>query len=828
MNFAGANTTVAYDAARTHVRYIIQTIRDLGYQPVTERLTIPVEGMSCASCVAKVENALKGIPGIIDATANLALATATIELVAGTVTRQEMIRQIETAGYVVPHATESSEEHHHVDHKAHKDEARQLLLRTTVCATISAVVLLGSFRHVLVFVPEVLGNPYFLWALASVVQFWGGLPFYKGAFKSAVHLTSDMNTLIAVGSSAAYLYSASVILFPDFFSRAEATMPALYFDTSSVIITLILLGRLLETLARGRTSDAMRALMSLQPPTARVVRNSSEEEIPIEHVVVGDVIIVRPGDRIPTDGVVIEGRSSVDESMISGEPIPVTKEPGDQVIGGTINKTGSLRFRATQVGKDTVLAQIVQLVQHAQSTKPPVQRLADAIAARFVPAVIAIAVVTFLLWYFLGPDPAFTYALLNFIAVLIVACPCALGLATPTAIIVGMGKGAENGILIRSGEALETAHKVDTIVLDKTGTITRGEPTVTDVIFVTGFDEDELIRMAASAEKGSEHPLGEAIVRFAEIRGIGIATPSSFEAVPGHGVRAEIDGHTVVVGSRKLMGEIEGGHSDRSKNNISTTGLKNQEPDTSSAISSTIKGVSSEQLPDIADRLAQVGKTPVYVSIDGTLAGVIAIADTPKPESRQAVMELKRLGLEVVMVTGDDKHTAQAIADEVGIEKIMAEVLPQQKADVIKRFQDEGRSVAMVGDGINDAPALAQGDIGIAIGAGTDVAIEAADITLVSGDLRAVATAIRLSRATMRTIRQNLFWAFFYNVVLIPVAAGALYPVFGILLNPMWAAAAMAFSSVSVVSNSLRLKRFKPSLEPREFVNHQAHEKMHA
>jgi Cu+-exporting ATPase len=599
-----------------------------------------------------------------------------------------------------------------------------------------------------------------------------------------------MNTLIAVGTSAAYFYSVVATFWPGLIESAEGVMAEVYFETAAIIIGLVLLGRWLEARAKGQTSAAIKRLMGLRAKTARVVRNGEDVDLPLEDVVAGDEVIVRPGEKIPVDGIVLEGRSAVDESMLTGESIPVEKAPNDDVFGATINKTGSFRFRATKVGKDSALAQIIRLVQEAQGSKAPVQRLADVIASYFVPAVIGIAAGAFLVWLAFGPEPAFTYALLNAVAVLIIACPCALGLATPTAIMVGTGKGAEMGVLIRGGEALEQAHKVDTVVFDKTGTITEGKPSVTDVIPANGLPGEELLRLAASAERGSEHPLGEAIIREANERDLPLVDANDFNAVPGHGVEATIEGRKLVLGNLKLMQD---------------------------------RAFALNGLAPRSETLAEDGKTPMFVSVDGEVAGVIAVADTVKAGARDAVAELHGMGIEVVMLTGDNRRTADAIARQAGIDRVVAEVLPEQKVEQVRALQAEGKTVAMVGDGINDAPALAQADTGIAIGTGTDVAIEASDITLIRGDPRGVATSIRLSKQTMRIIRQNLFWAFAYNVALIPVAAGVLYPVFsdsGIpswlepalgeygFLNPMLAAAAMAFSSVSVMLNSLRLRGF--------------------
>jgi len=584
-----------------------------------------------------------------------------------------------------------------------------------------------------------------------------------------------MNTLIAVGTSAAYLYSL-IVTFAPHLIMVEGLMVDVYFDTSAAIIVLILLGRFLEARAKGRTSEAIKKLIGLQPKTARVYRNGNEVDIPVEDVVPGDLVIVRPGEKIPVDGSVKEGYSSVDESMVTGESLPVEKKAGDTVIGATMNKTGTFKFEATKVGRDTVLSQIIRLVQEAQGSKPPIARLVDVIASYFVPVVIGIAILTFMIWYLFGPHPALTYAFLNFIAVLIIACPCALGLATPTSIMVGTGKGAENGILIRGAEALETAHQLNTIVLDKTGTLTKGEPSVTDIIEGEKYSKKEILTLSASAEKGSEHPLGEAIVKKAKEENLNLLDSKSFQAITGQGIEATVDSKRILLGNLKLMEERK----------------------------VHLNGLSAK-----AGHLSAEGKTPMFLAVEGQPAGIIAVADTLKENSKEVVGALQRMGLEVVMLTGDNERTARAIAHQIGIDRVLAEVLPEMKAEEVKRLQAEGKRVGMVGDGINDAPALAQANVGIAIGTGTDVAMESSDITLIGGDLRGVVTAIALSKATIRNIRQNLFWAFAYNAILIPVAAGVLFPFFGILLNPIFAAGAMAFSSVTVVTNALRLRKFK-------------------
>ena len=758
-----------------------------------QQTTIPIEGMHCASCVLRVEDSLKKLPGVSKVAVNLATEQATVAFDPEVSALDSLYRAIESAGY---HPRPEAADMPALQEEIHEREERLLQRKLLFAAVIGLILMaLGQYQRLpLISDLPMASITVTSFLLATPVQFWAGWQFYTGAWSRARHLDADMNTLIAVGTSAAYLYSVVATFAPHLIESADI-MAEVYYDTAAVIIALILLGRYLEARAKGRTSAAIKRLIGLRAKTARVLREGQEIDIPIEQVVLGDIVVVRPGEKIPVDGVVLEGRSAVDESMITGESIPVEKNPGDEVIGATINKTGSFRLRATRVGKDSVLAQIVRLVQEAQGSKAPIQRLADVVAAYFVPAVIAVAAITFVIWLVWGPAPAFTYALLNAVAVLIIACPCALGLATPTAIMVGTGKGAESGVLIRGGEALETAHKINAIVFDKTGTITVGEPSLTDVVVLPGKDwsEDELLRLAAAAERGSEHPLGEAIVAAARERGIELGEAQEFAALPGLGVQATVGGRRVLLGNLKLMEE---------------SGLP-------------LDGLRAE-----GERLAAAGKTPMFVAVDGRLAGIAALADTVKPGAAAAIARLKGMGIEVVMITGDNRHTAEAVARQVGVDRVLAEVLPADKAQQVRLLQDEGKTVAMVGDGINDAPALAQADVGIAIGTGTDVAMEASDITLMRGDLDGVATAVALSKRTMLTIRQNLFWAFFYNVILIPVAAGVLYPLFshsGVpavlepffgrygFLNPMLAAAAMALSSLSVMTNSLRLRGFRPA-----------------
>ena len=765
-------------------------------------LALDIEGMTCASCVNRIERYLRKVDGVVKANVNLATERASI-VARPDVTIDQLIAAVEAAGYEAKvlvdgapgAATDVTAADEAEPHAAHREVSREpetsfqqrhladTRRRLIVASLLTTPLLLGlASMTIAPFLPAFLTSPWLQLAIATPVQFYAGWPFYKGAWKILRHRATDMNTLIAVGTSAAYLYSIAAIVSPGFFQAAgfatEESLP-LYFDTSAAIITLILLGRFLEARARSHTSDAIKKLIGLAPRTARILRGAQEVDVPIEEVVRGDVVLVRPGEKIAVDGLVRDGRSAVDESMITGESIPVTKEPGDEVIGGTLNTSGAFRFEATRVGRDTVLAQIVRLVQDAQGSKAPIQRLADLVTSYFVPAVLAIAGLTFVVWFVLGPEPAFNLALLNMVAVLIIACPCALGLATPTSIMVGTGKGAENGVLFRNAEALERLHKVRAVVLDKTGTLTEGKPRVTDVVLAEGAPvENELVALVAAAERGSEHPLGEAIVRFArDERGLTLADAGTFEATAGQGVSATVDGRAILVGRAEFLAG---------------------------------NGVPMDALSSAVQELAAAGKTPVHVGIDGAPAAVIAIADTLKAGSIEAVAELHRLGLEVVMLTGDNETTARAIARQAGVDRVLADVRPDEKAAQVRRLQAEGRLVAMVGDGINDAPALAQADVGVAIGTGSDVAIDSASVTLMSGDLRALVTAFALSRATMRNIKQNLFWAFAYNVALIPLAAGLFYPFTGWLLDPIFAAAAMALSSVTVVSNALRLRRFAP------------------
>ena len=725
-----------------------------------------------------IELFLKKMDGVAKVNVNFAAAKAAVDFDETKANEEKIIEAIKKLGYgVVP--AEVLEMQHMPGHDHEKmmrdQELKALKGKVSVGIVLSLLVFWGSFPEWFPWTPAFLQNRAILFLLATPVQFWVGWQFYRGFFIALKNRIANMDTLIAVGTSAAYFYSVVATFLPDVF-RGAGLEVNIYFDTAAIIITLILLGRLLEARARAGTSGAIKKLMGLRAKTARVLRDGKELDIPVEEVIMGDTIIVRPGEKIPVDGLIIEGRTSIDESMVTGESMPVTKEAGDAVIGATINKFGSFKFKATKVGKDTILAQIIELVLRAQGSKAPIQRLADKVTAIFVPTVLAVSIVTFVVWIIFGPAPAFTFALLNFVAVLIIACPCALGLATPTAIMVGTGKGAENGILIKDAESLEVAHKLNAIVLDKTGTLTVGKPSVTDVLSLGTIGEAEIMRLAASVEKLSEHPLGAAIVEKAKEKKISLSEPKDFRAIVGAGVEAEVDSHKILVGTRKLIADNK---------------------------------IAFDEYESRISNLEEQGKTVMIVAMDGRATGLVAVADTPKASSRLAVEKLKKMGLEVIMITGDNQKTAEAVAGQLGIGRVLSRVLPENKEEEVRKLQKEGKIVAMVGDGVNDAPALAAADVGIAMGTGTDIAMEAGDITLMKGDLMSIVAAIKLSKMTMRVIKQNLFWAYAYNTILIPVAAGALYPFFGILLNPILAAGAMGFSSVSVVLNSLRLKKLK-------------------
>ena len=798
-NLGTEKASVEFDPAQVRFQVIEEAVSGAGYKLGTQSASLNIGGMTCSACVSHIENALREVPGVAEANVNLGVERATVEFIPGIVELSDLQAAVEGAGYRVEGFNDSGDQERELERLSKMKEIRELRNRLMFAGAGAILLFLGTF-DVFPWVSNLMGRnyyPFLLWALATPVQFWAGSNFYTSGLGALRHGTSNMHTLIALGTTVAYAYSVTVVLL-DAFSPgvlADNGIEAkVYFDTAAIIVALILLGRFLEAGARGRTSEAIRRLIGLRPTSARVLRDGNEIDIPVDQVIIGDTVMVRPGEKIPVDGLVTDGYSAVDESMLTGESMPVEKVPGDKIFGATINSNGALYFEATQVGGETVLAQIIGLVEEAQGSKAPIQRLADQVASYFVPAVIIASLAAFAFWMLLGPAPVLTFSTLVLVSVLIIACPCALGLATPTAIIVGTGKGAELGVLIKQAEALEIAHKVDTVVLDKTGTLTTGKPVVTDLIVSdeSGSSEQDLLFLAASAERGSEHPLGEAIVMEAQARGLTLEPVSAFEAIPGRGISAQVDGRSVRFGNLALMED---------------------------------SGVLVNGLSEQASALAAQGKTPMFLASDGRAVGLIAVADTVKPEASEGLARLRRMGLEVVMLTGDNVQTAHAIAGQLGVERVEAEVLPQDKAAVIKRLQAEGRVVAMVGDGINDAPALVQADVGLAMASGTDVAMESADITLMRSDVNGVATALELSRQTIRTIKQNLFWAFFYNVMLIPVAAGVLYPVFQGLggvpgglefffgeqgfLNPALAALAMAFSSVTVVANSLRLRRAK-------------------
>jgi len=811
VNFATAKAAVDYDDSQTHVAELIKTVRSAGYNCGKASVTFTVEQLHYAASVLPLEQALARAKGVIRAVANQATETVTVDYVPGVTTGEELERAVERAGFKVaaPIAAEDPLERERL---ARAQEIRTLTWKLVLASVATVVAMAGamllmadrpmdSFKRFDLLGRLLMPAALKLWAIVSArttidlfwvkvalavltlpVVAWSGQQFYKGTWSGFKHRTADMNTLIGVGTGAAYLYSLVATFAPDVF--AAAGLPAdVYYEAVSAIIALILLGRLLEARARGRTSAAIRHLAGLRAKAAHVVREGREVAIPVEEVVPGDLVIVKPGEKIPVDGVVTEGASAVDESMLTGEPLPVAKKIGDEVIGATVNRSGSVTFRATRVGKDTALAQIVQLVEDAQATKAPIQRLADQVAGVFVPIVLAIAIAAFVVWFDVGPQPALVFSTVALVTVLIIACPCALGLATPTAILVATGRAAEHGILIRSGEALERLSKVRTVLLDKTGTITEGKPTVTHIVTAkrpdgTSLSPAEVLKWAASVEHRSEHPLADAIVRAAHEKAVDILLVDKFAAMEGRGVRGTVE--------RRIIEVISLRHARERSLELGTLGQD-------------------------ADRLAREGRSPVIVVVNNTVYAVIAISDPIKPTAKEAIAHLRKMGIKVMMVSGDSKKGAAAVAKEVGIDEVVAEVLPSQKADFVKKLQRQGRNVAMVGDGLNDAPALAQADVGIAIGTGTDVAMEASDVTLIRGDLRGVVTALQLSKRALRTIRENLVWAFIYNVVGIPIAAGALYPFFGVLLSPVLASAAMAWSSLSVVLNSLTLRRFKPA-----------------
>ncbi len=779
VNLATEHADVRFDASAKPAD-IVKAIENAGYGAAEDTIELTIEGMTCASCVARIEKALKTVPGVTEANVNLATERASVRVTKGIATAAALEEAVRVAGYAAKHITGDES----VDREGEKREqetrklARSLLIAGVLTLPIF-VLEMGS--HLIPAVHDFVMNNigmqeswYLQFVLTTLVLFGPGLRFYQKGVPALFRLAPDMNSLVAIGTSAAWIYSVVATFAPDLVPDGTANV---YYEAAAVIITLILLGRLLEARAKGRTSEAIKHLVGLQAKTARVVRNGETIEVSLSDVTTGDTVLVRPGDRVPVDGSVIDGNSYVDESMITGEPVPVEKTAGSEVVGGTINKTGSFTFRATKVGADTVLAQIIRMVEQAQGAKLPIQSLVDRVTAWFVPAVIAIAFLTFVIWLVFGPDPALTFALVNGVAVLIIACPCAMGLATPTSIMVGTGRAAEMGVLFRKGEALQTLRNAAVIAVDKTGTLTKGRPELTDLETAASFDRDTVLALVAAVETRSEHPIAEAIVQAAKAKGLSISEPAKFEAIPGFGAGAEVAGRTVHVGADRLMAQLK----------LDVSAFAEQ-----------------------AARLGSEGKSPLYAAIDGQLAAIIAVADPIKETTPQAIRMLHDLGLKVAMITGDNRRAADAIAAKLGIDEVIAEVLPDGKVAALKKLKQGGRAVAFVGDGINDAPALAEADVGLAIGTGTDVAIESADVVLMSGDLLGVPNAIALSKATIRNIKENLFWAFAYNAVLIPVAAGALYPAYGLLLSPIFAAGAMALSSVFVLGNALRLRAFRP------------------
>ena len=786
VNLATEKASINYDSEQTDLKALVGSIESSGYEPLAAATSFGVTGMTCANCSSRVERKLNKAEGVLEASVNLATERATVRYLPDVISERSLYQAVEKTGYGILQE-EKGKDRVDTEREVREEELRKLRRDLFVAALFSVPLIVLTMLHM--FVPAIdnwlmtsLGMQGFFilsFVLASVVQFGPGLRFYKPGWKSLKSGSPDMNSLVMIGTSAAYGYSVVATFLPQVLPAGTVNV---YYEASAAIITLILVGKYLEAIAKGRTSEAIKKLMSLQAKTARVVRNGEELELSIEEVVPGDVVLVRPGEKVPVDGTVLEGSSYVDESMITGESVPVQKAKGDDVVGGTINKTGAFRFEATKVGADTVLSQIIKMVEDAQGSKPRIQALADKVVSVFVPVVLGLATITFIVWLLFGPTPALTFALVNTVAVLIIACPCAMGLATPTSVMVGTGKAAELGVLFRKGDALQSLQEAKVIALDKTGTLTKGQPELTDFVVQTGFEREEVLTLVAAAEANSEHPIAEAIVQAAKGEGLEPATATDFNATPGYGVEAEVAGRKVQVGADRFMTQL---------------------------------GLDVTLFADEAGRLADEGKTPLYAAIDGELAAVIAVADPIKEATPAAIQTLHNLGLRVAMITGDNARTAHAIAKQLGIDEVLAEVLPDGKVDAVKKLQSEGGKVAFVGDGINDAPALAQADVGLAIGTGTDIAIESADVVLMSGDLRGIPNALALSRSTLNNIKQNLFWAFIYNTVLIPVAAGALYPAFGVLLSPILAAAAMGLSSVFVLTNALRLRRFSPPMQAR-------------
>ncbi|PJR16365.1 heavy metal translocating P-type ATPase [Sinorhizobium meliloti] len=780
VNLATERATVRFDG-EPDTPAVLRAIENAGYAPRIATEELQIEGMTCASCVSRVEKALKAVPGVADAAVNLATEKATVRLLSGTVDMSALEAAVRGAGYELRKTKAAEASAGEEDHRA--TELRSLRYAVTISALMTLPLFLVEMgSHFIPGVHELImgtigmrNNLYLQFALATFVLFGPGLRFFRKGVPNLLRWTPDMNSLVVLGTTAAWGYSVVATFSPGVLPSGTANV---YYEAAAVIVTLILLGRYLEARAKGRTSQAIKRLVGLQPKTAFVLRGGEFVEAQISEVVAGDVIRIRPGEKIPVDGTVIDGSSYVDESMITGEPLPIQKTADSAVVGGTINKTGSITFKATKVGNDTLLAQIIKLVEAAQGSKLPIQALVDRVTGWFVPAVILAAVLAFAAWYAFGPSPALSFALVNAVAVLIIACPCAMGLATPTSIMVGTGRAAELGILFRKGEALQSLRDADVVALDKTGTLTKGRPELTDLVAAEGFEADEVLFLVASLETLSEHPIAEAIVSAAKSKGIATAAVAGFEATPGFGVSGSVSGRQVLVGADRAL---------------ATNGID-------------VSGFSTE-----AERLGASGKSPLYAAIDGRLAAIIAVSDPVKETTPQAIKSLHELGLKVAMITGDNRRTAEAIARKLGIDEVVAEVLPEGKVEAIRKLRHDGRSVAFIGDGINDAPALAEADVGIAVGTGTDIAIESADVVLMSGDLNGVVKAIALSKATILNIKQNLFWAFAYNVSLIPVAAGVLYPVNGILLSPIFAAAAMAMSSVFVLGNALRLKSVNPA-----------------